>query len=368
MAEAARILNCDRTYPSAVYGAVRAKVEREALLGHAPGHFDSGTAPGYLMGKVTVQRNASGDVERTWERQSPEDQSQAILEAIDERAERIEPLPPVAIPETFGPDKLLNQVSIFDGHLGALAWHHETGGGNWDLDIARDALITGAGWLLENLPSARDVIVMVGGDYTETDGYAPLTPANKHLLDVDSRYPKIFEVAEHVIEATISRALTIYRHVYLVIMPGNHDPQTAFALRRVFMRVFADNPRVTVDPSIRCYWAMLHGKSMICAHHGDKAKLASLPGIFAADFAPMWGQATWRICHTGHWHHEKLFHQTGDERQGMTVYQHPTMAARNAWAAGKGLIAARQLVGHSYHEGGGLVTQLHHRPELLEAS
>jgi hypothetical protein len=49
----------------------------------------------------------------------------------------------------------------------------------------------------------------------------------------------------------------------------------------------------------------------------------------------------------------------------MMMYQHPTIERRNAWAADKGLIAARQLVGHSYHRGGALVTQLHFNPNLL---
>ncbi|WP_297803372.1 LysR family transcriptional regulator [uncultured Brevundimonas sp.] len=48
-----------------------------ARKGYAPGHFASGVPEGYLQGKVTVQRNAHGEVERTWERMSP-DQMQTI--------------------------------------------------------------------------------------------------------------------------------------------------------------------------------------------------------------------------------------------------------------------------------------------------
>ena len=46
-------------------------------------------------------------------------------------------------------------------------------------------------------------------------------------------------------------------------------------------------------------WAHLHGKMMIASHHGDKAKLSELPGIFAADFAELWGKAVYRVCHEG---------------------------------------------------------------------
>lgn len=353
-----------RSTPDKVIHRLKRKAARR---GAAPGHFEHGVAPGYRMRNVTVQRNADGMVERTWERQHPE-AFESLLEALDERIERVEPLPEIKAPSAFGSENLMNQISVFDGHIGALAWHAETGPGNWDLDIARETIGNGIVWLAENLPAAQDLLFLVGGDFTEVDGYKNLTPESGNLLDADGRYPKIFAVAEDVIEAGICAALKIYNRVILSIRPGNHDKQTAFALRRVFRRVFRDNPRVIVDESLREYWAILFGKTMIACHHGDKAKLVELPGIFAADFAEMWGQSTYRVCHSGHWHFEKSLVSTGLEQRGMMLYQHPTLERRNAWASGKGLTAARQLVGHSYHRGGGLVTQLHFNPNLMAAA
>jgi len=352
--------------PSAIRETVRRSEKRAARLGYAPGHWESGTAPGYLMGKITVQRNgASGQVERTWERQSPDaDRMQAIIDTIEERISRVEPLPAVRSPRTFGPENMLNHVTLADAHVGALAWHTETGSGDWDLNIARQVLLDGVSWLMDNLPPAHELVFMVLGDFTDTDGYAPLTPASKHLLDVDGRFPKIADTGIEVIETAVTHALTRYAKVRLVIKPGNHDPLTSWWMRRLFQRVFADNPRVEVDPSIRPYWAYLHGRSMICSHHGDKAAMTDLPGIFAADFASMWGQSTYRVCHTGHMHSKRIIQQTGFERHGMEVCQHPTLATRNAWAADKGLSAARRLSGYSYHSGGGMVSTLHYNPEL----
>ena len=48
------------------------RLKKASRQGVAPGHFEYGTATGYLMGKVTVQRRGDGTVERTWERQHPE--------------------------------------------------------------------------------------------------------------------------------------------------------------------------------------------------------------------------------------------------------------------------------------------------------
>ena len=58
---------------SGIVHAMRRVQAKAARLGYAPGHFEHGVAPGYQMGKVTVQRGADGSVERVWERQSPDD-------------------------------------------------------------------------------------------------------------------------------------------------------------------------------------------------------------------------------------------------------------------------------------------------------
>ena len=364
---AASVLGLIRaTVQDSIRSAKKRAAKIDARQGKAPGYWDYGSPEGYSVGKVTLSVNhKTGEVERSWPRMNPDaDNGQSILDAISARAERIEPLPEITTPSAYGSKNLFNQISIFDGHLGAHAWHPETGSGHWDLKIARRHLTMAAKWLINNLPAAMDCLVLIGGDFTEVDGYKPLTPEHGHLLDADGRYPRIFEVAEDVIEATVIHALQRHRHVTLCLRPGNHDKQTIFALRRVFMRVFKNNPRVTVDESLKEYWAMEFGKTMIACQHGDKVGLERLPMIFAADMAEMWGRTTYRIAHTGHWHHQKTIQSIGAEKTGMMVFQHPTMERRNAWAAGKGLIAARQLVGHSYHSGGALITQLHYNADL----
>lgn len=323
--------------------------------------------PGFVYKRISTYYGRGNEKLGEWQIQSP-DAARRWLEiegAIERRVEAVAPRAPTPLPAILGPANMLNQVTIADGHVGALAWDVETGSGNWDLNIARHTLLTGACWLMDNLPPAEELLLMVLGDFLDTDGYAPLTPASKHLLDVDGRYPKIADVGSDVIEDAVAHGLKRYSRVRLVIKPGNHDPQSAWWMRKLFTRIFRDEPRVIVEPSIRPYWAMLFGKTMISSHHGDKATLNELPGIFAADFAETWGKATYRICHTGHLHHKHFIIHSGKELRGMMVYQHPTLAARNAWAADKGLAAARELLGHSYHVNGAMVTTLHFAPEML---
>ena len=114
---------------SSVNEAIATYRKEAARRGHAPGHFNDGVAPGFLMGKVTIQRGPSG-VERVWERQSPDSEAQAErLQAI--KAGLLDGLPPVAplAPPGYTDDDLLTVYPQGDPHAGLYAWKDETGQG-----------------------------------------------------------------------------------------------------------------------------------------------------------------------------------------------------------------------------------------------
>jgi hypothetical protein len=86
---------------SSVNEAIATYRKAAARHGHAPGHFNDGVAPGFVMGKVTIQRGPGG-VERVWERQSPDAEAQAErLQAIKAGLlDRLDPVAPLALPAT----------------------------------------------------------------------------------------------------------------------------------------------------------------------------------------------------------------------------------------------------------------------------
>ncbi|WP_197277701.1 hypothetical protein [Novosphingobium sp. KN65.2] len=51
--------------PHTVSGTISALQKKSARLGRAPGHFDNGAAPVYAMGKLTVRRGRTGEIDRT---------------------------------------------------------------------------------------------------------------------------------------------------------------------------------------------------------------------------------------------------------------------------------------------------------------
>ena len=92
-------------------------------------------------------------------------------------------------------------------------------------------------------------------------------------------------------------------------------------------------------------------------------KNAALPMLFAAQFAPTWGATTKRYIHTGHYHHKEDI-----EHSGCRVIRHPTLAARDAYAARGGYYAERALTAVTYHSKFGEVATNTVTPEMLEAA
>lgn len=345
---------------SAAMRRLRANASRQ---GFAPGHFDSGVAPGYNMGKVTVQRGADGSVERVWERQHPDAENtlEVLREAVAGILEPIEPVDPVPAPHGAN-DDLCNLYTYSDFHLGMLA-QEEEGGANWDIKIAERTLIGSFAMMLAQSPPAHTGIINIQGDMLHSDGLLPVTPAHRHVLDQDGRFSRIVSVAIRSIRALIGMALNKHQAVHVVICEGNHDEASSVWLRLMFQALYENEPRVTVNASELPFYVFEWGNTMLGFHHGHKVKNEQLPLLFAAQFPEVWGRTQRRAVHCGHRHHcdEK-------EYNGVTVVQHPTIAARDAYAARGGWIADRAVQSITYSKRFGQVGRVFVTPEMLQAA
>jgi len=87
-----------------------------------------------------------------------------------------------------------------------------------------------------------------------------------------------------------------------------------------------------------------------------------LPLLFASQYPAMWGLTKKRYAHAGHRHHTEE-----KEHPGMKVVQHPTLAARDAYAARGGWISEREATAMTYHIKYGLVARNTVTPEMLDA-
>jgi hypothetical protein len=148
------------------------------------------------------------------------------------------------------------------------------------------------------------------------------------------------ELVMTLTEWAVLEVLKTHQHVHVITCEGNHDMAGSGWLRKHQKRIWRDNPRVTVDDVDFPYYAYLHGRVMLGFHHGHKRKIKNLLGLFASEprFREMWGKARYAYIHTGHYHSsEKVL----DEYDGGIVERHPTLAARDAYAARSGYVARR---------------------------
>jgi hypothetical protein len=320
-------------------------------------------SPFIVTGRSTLRNLQTGEDVLVWEkesldRQREEEAREAAYEAMAAQLPRILP---TKAPAAANAD-LCNLYTFTDYHLGCLAWREE-GGDDWDLKIAEKTLLGGFQAMIAQSPSAHTAVINLQGDFLHTDGLVPATPEHGHILDADSRYPKIVEVAIRAIRQLVAMALERHSEVRLIVAEGNHDESGSVWLRQMFAALYDLEPRVSVDTAALPFYTFIWGETFLGFHHGHKVKNEQLPLLFAAQFRKEWGQTSKAYLHCGHRHHcdEK-------EYNGATVVQHPTLAARDAYAARGGWIAERAAQSITYHKRFGQVGRVFVTPEMLEAA
>jgi len=339
--------------------SIRALKREAARQGYAPGHFNSGVAPGNRMGKVTVQRNAHGEVERTWERQHPEgERLEEIIAACEERLGAFPRFAPVPAPAPcIAP--LTNFLGLFDLHIGEKISSDDPAG-RWDIATAKRTIMASVAHAIAAAPKAKRLVLCFGGDAAHYDSLKPVTPRSRHVLNADGDARDMADAVLDVAVHAIDHGLQTHSEVHVIWAEGNHDEYTTVWMQRMIARLYADEPRLSVVGSRVPYYALRFGKVMICVHHGHGAKLTELAGKFAAMFREMWGQAVYAYAHAGHQHH---IHEK--EKDGLLATQHPSLAPSDDYALSKGLVSRRGCMMVTYHDEYGEVCRNTTRPEML---
>ncbi len=337
--------------------------KRAAKQGYSPEHDMTRTVPdGYLVKGVSTYYNGEGKPSGQWVKSSIDAERQAELmrAAFEAMAEELPRVAPVKAPNLTH-EHLCNSYVMTDCHLGMLAWHRE-GGADWDVRIAERTLTGCFEHMVRNAPRAAVGIVAQLGDFLHSDGLTAVTPTSGHVLDQDGRFSKIVQAAIRVLRRLVDFALERHDAVIVLMAEGNHDLASSVWLRAMFKALYENEPRVTVIDSEIPYYCHQHGLTMIAFHHGHMKKNDELPLLFAAQYPKVWGATVKRYAHSGHRHHAEE-----KEHSGMTVIQHPTLAARDAYAARGGWLAERQATAMTFHSKFGLVARNTVTPEMLAA-
>jgi DNA repair exonuclease SbcCD nuclease subunit len=190
----------------------------------------------------------------------------------------------------------------------------------------------------------------------------PVTPSSGHIMDADTRYQKLVRIAINVLRRVISLLLQKHKQVHIIMAEGNHDMSSSAWFREAFTALYEGEPRATVDRSADIYYCYEFGETSLFFHHGHKIKASSnnADRAFAAKFRPIWGRTKYSYGHFGHLHHDMK-----NETELMTLEQHRTLAARNAYESRGGWMSGRDAKVITYHKDYGRVSEVVISPEML---
>ena len=310
--------------------------------------------------------NGQGDLLVQWIREEPElvARRDAWAEYADYLAQRLPILEPKPAPRLADGEDLLAAYPVGDHHLGLKVWHEESHDrADYDLNIGEQLLKGSMEYLLKCNDHCSHAFIPILGDFMHYDTVEPITQRSKNILDTDTRYPKMGEVAIDCLIYLIERALDVHQTVHVVYVPGNHDDSSAFLMTSFLAHLFKDNGRVTIDNSKGYFRYHVFGENLFGVHHGHSVKMEKLPLIMAADVPEMWGATKHRVIYTGHIHHKKRL--PDEEFGGVDVEAFQILAPGDAYANQHGYRAGRSMKAIVYHRKMGEICRHTVSPEML---
>lgn len=236
---------------------------------------------------------------------------------------------------------LMYMPSFCDLHFNKLCWSRETGA-NYDIDVAsrifRDMV---------NLDLRRIgdrvfdlAVIPFGNDLFNSDGNGTTTKGTPQ--DEDTRTLKAFErVIELFVEA-IDKILLYAKEVRIVLVKGNHDELMSSLGAYCLSTWYRENPRISVDTSLRIRKYFLFGSNLIGLGHMD-ADAKRVPITIASEARHLWGDARFVEFHGAHLHTSDLV-TIGNVK----LMRNPSVTAPDMFHERNAYIAPRQHISYVY--------------------
>lgn len=312
--------------------------ERKNFTGNVLG---GPTLKGFAIKRVSTYYDAEEGINGQWVIQEKDaEQLQSFIEAIKAEFVDIVRPSPVAPPPFVLVDRMTT-YPVVDHHWGMYSWAKETGQ-NYDMDIARRALLGTVTRLIQDSPQTERALLLGVGDWFHMDNNNFTTERSNNHLDGDTRYVKVLMNGISVWKELIELAKLHHRFVTIRILRGNHDDRGAFILALALAEAYQNDPRVEVDLDPSLFFFYEFGECMIGAHHGHTVKAKEFPGRMAAIKPEMWGRTKFRYAYSGHYHKVEKG-PSGGEDMGVEWEQFQASAARDAWNAEMGFTSGRSM-------------------------
>ena len=266
-------------------------------------------------------------------------------------------------------EKNLLEISIFDLHIGKLAWGGETGE-NYDVKIASRRFLNAIETLLRHASGFQysKILFPIGNDFYNSDTIFNTTTKGTQQ-DEDLRWQKTFKVGARLIVDGINLLKQTGVPVDVVVIPGNHDFERSFYLGEYLDAWFNNDPIVHVNngASPRKYYRF--GKVLLGLTHGSEEKESSLPLLMATDIEskPHWSETLYHEWHLGHIHRKRNVRysvtdnkeRTLNEDLGVTVRYLSSLTGTEEWHHKKGFVGSVKAAdGFVWNDEDGLIAQL----------
>lgn len=335
MSKAAKALGVNK---SVVIASMKGLKKTAARAGYSPEHdLTHPVAPGQMLkGTSTLYKDGQPVMQWVKTNADMEAMEELLKEFAQSLADSVKGLAPIVKPPKHGDDDILCVYPMGDPHFGMHAWWQDAGD-DFDLGIAERLTCGAVDRLVASAPNAGTALLLNLGDMFHADNQKNQSQSG-HVLDVDGRWAKVQQIGLRATIYCIQRLLEKHRRVIVRINRGNHDGHSSYALSLMLSCFFHNEPRVEVDLSPAVAWYYQFGQVLIGSTHGDTLKGQDLVQIMAADKPKEWGETRHRYWYVGHVHH-----QDSKEYRGGIVEYFRTLAARDAWHAGQGYRAGRDM-------------------------
>jgi hypothetical protein len=281
------------------------------------------------------------------------------IDHLLQQLERKAPVYPI-IKASSAPTGNLLEISIPDAHFGKLAWGPETGWESYDSKIAERVFKEAFSALLQRTSAYKfdRVLLIPGNDFLNANN-AENTTANGTPQSCDGRQHKTFRSAVKTTIWTIERALEIAKHVDVLPIQGNHDPDVMLYLGEVLAAWFRNCNRVHIDnePTTRKFYQW-GDVGLMFTHKGGKGKDKTHRNrlLMATERRKMWGETRFNEIHTGDLHQVRL-----EEEFGVRVRILPSLCPPDAWHAREGYVGnIRSAEAYVWNRSEGLLSTVYY--------
>jgi hypothetical protein len=272
----------------------------------------------------------------------------SIMDQIRDAFEDMKAAPKI-VPPAHVVDDLCTVWPLMDVHFGMLAWGRETGGPDYDTQVAADDMRHAFAKVSAITPDSAEGVLIIGGDFFHADDNRSETPANRHKLDVDSRHWRVLDLGVSLIAEVIDTLAHKHAQLTVRVLRGNHDEHSHAILTFALAQRYRDTAHITVDKDPRDIFMKQWGRCLIAAHHGDKARAERMT-LYLSDICPFWSDTRHRFCFTGHVHHDHSKDIGPLKWESLRAFTAP-----DAYASSMGYASRRALQAITFHKRDGVV-------------